>query len=158
MSAVIPDQAKTIARIKRLALDLLARRDHTTLELKQKLSKKGFAPEDLTHVLEELEAAGLINHHRLIENYTHYRQGKGFGPRRITMELQLKGIPETAIAEQLKITDNVWFTEIRTLWHKQFKGRLPQNAHERGRQMRFLLNRGFTQEQIRSVLQGDEDN
>ncbi len=151
------DHDKTIARIHRLALGLLTRRDHSPQELKQKLAKKGFALEDITTVLATLESAGLINLSRLAENYTHYRKSKGYGPRRIAMELQAKGIPEATIAEQIEITDNAWFTEIRTLWQKHFKGRQPKDARERARQLRFLFNRGYTQDQIKTVLSGDRE-
>lgn len=149
---------KTIARINRLALGLLTRRDHSPIELKQKLSKKGFKQEDIAAVLAKLESAGLINLSRLAENYTHYRKSKGYGPRRIAMELQAKGIPETTIAEQIEITDNAWFTEIRSVWQKQFKGRQPRDPREKAKQLRFLFNRGFTQEQIKVVLSGEDEN
>lgn len=151
------EQRKAQEKIRRHALYLLARRDHTSLELKQKLSRKDYAHTDIDAVITRLEEAGLINAARFAESYTHYRRSKGYGPRRIAMELQSKGIAEAVIAEQVQITDNAWFTEIRTIWRKHFKGRVPADQRDRARQLRFLYNRGFTQDQIKSVFGTDDE-
>lgn len=150
------DQRKLQEKIRRHALFLLTRRDHTSLELRQKLSRKDYPETGIAAVIASLEETGLINAERFAESYSHYRRGKGYGPRRIVMELQAKGIAEAVIAEQVKITDNAWFTEIRTIWRKHFKGRLPADQRERARQLRFLYNRGFTQDQITSVFKEEE--
>ncbi|HTM64524.1 MAG TPA: regulatory protein RecX [Gammaproteobacteria bacterium] len=149
------DTNKLLEKIRRHALYLLTRRDHTCLELKQKLSRKGYDDAHIVSIIASLEEAGLINAARFTESYTHYRRGKGYGPRRIAMELQAKGVAESVIAEHVKIADNAWFTEIRIVWRKQFKCRLPEDARDRAKQMRFLYNRGFTQEQIKSVFEDE---
>ena len=143
-------------RTRRHALFLLTRRDHTSLELRQKLSRKDYPNAGIDTVIAALEETGLINAVRFAESYSHYRRGKGYGPRRIAMELQSKGIAEAVIAEQVKITDNAWFTEIRAIWRKHFKGRQPADQRERARQLRFLYNRGFTQDQITSVFDDEQ--
>jgi len=150
------DHRKLLEKLKRHALFLLARRDHTSLELSQKLSRKGYPEADIATVLTNLEQAGLINARRFTESYTHYRRGKGYGPRRIAMELQAKGVAEAMIAEQVKITDNTWFADIRTIWRKHFKGRLPADQQQRAKQLRFLYNRGFTQDQINSIFKNTD--
>ena len=146
------DPKKMLEKIRRHALYLLARRDHTRQELWQKLSRKDYPKPDIDSVLTRLEEAELINSARFAENYTHYRRRKGYGPKRIIMELQAKGVDEAVIAEHVEITDNAWFAELSTIWHKQFKGRLPADQKNYGRQMRFLYNRGFTQDQINKLF------
>lgn len=143
---------KKLEKVRQRALRLLTRRDHSVYELTQKLLDKDCDPHDVKVILGDLERAGLINETRFAENYSHYRRKKGFGPRRISKELAAKGVPETVIAEQVQITDNAWLIEIRTIWRKQFKGRLPSDHASYARQMRFLYNRGFTQDQIKSIL------
>lgn len=150
------DQRKLLEKIRRHALFLLTRRDHTSLELRQKLSRKDYPVTAIDTIITRLEETGLIDPLRFTESYTHYRRSKGYGPRRIAMELQQKGIADGVIAEQVKITDNAWFTEIRDVWRKQFKGLLPTDQQQRARQWRFLYNRGFTQDQIQSVFDNDE--
>ena len=47
---------------------------------------------------------------------------------RIRAELLERGITEEFIAEHhLNITDNAWFTEVRNVWQKHFKGMLPSD-------------------------------
>jgi regulatory protein len=147
-----PDHRKLLEKIRRHALFLLTRRDHTYLELKQKLSRKDYAPADIETILTSLESTGLINDQRFAESYTHYRRNKGYGPNRIRMELQARGLTEAVIAEHLQITDNAWFSDIQRAWRKQFKGRLPADHKEKAKQLRFLYNRGFTQNQIHSIF------
>lgn len=146
-----------LAKIYQNALNLLTRRDHSRLELVQKLSRKNYDRADIDTTLQRLEAEGWINESRFTENYANYRRRRGFGPRRIAMELGSKGIQETMIAEHLQMADNAWLIEIRTIWQKQFKGRKPCDAQTRAKQMRFLFNRGFTQDQIASIFKNTEN-
>lgn len=147
---------KTRDRIHHSALNLLTRRDHSRMELQQKLGRKNYTTEDIEPVLDRLSSAGLLDDQRFAESYLRYRRSRGFGPMRIRMELQTKGITESMIAEVIQMTDNAWFTDVRNVWQKQFKGRLPADNSERARQMRFLYNRGFTQEQINSVFRDND--
>lgn len=151
------DERKQFIKAHRKALDLLARRDHARGELRLKLIQKGFPSTLAEAVIQQLESKGLINASRFAENYTHYRRQKGYGPRRIALELETKGVPEAVIAEHVKITDNAWLIDIRTVWKKHFKSRLPADKMQRAKQMRFLLNRGFTQQQINTLFKHSEE-
>lgn len=99
-----------------------------------------------------LAHAGLINERRFTENYVYWRRAKGFGPHRICLELQARGIPDEMIAEHVQITDNAWLADIHKVWQKHFKGKPADDLKSRAKQMRFLQHRGFTQQQIESVL------
>ncbi|VVC76253.1 Regulatory protein RecX [Aquicella siphonis] len=142
--------------IRRVILGWLARRDYSRFELTQKLKSKGYPAEDSARILEELVQTGLINEQRFTENYIYWRRGKGYGPLRISMELQARGIPAEMIAEHLHITDNAWLDHINKVWQKHFKNRLPADYKTRARQIRFLNHRGFTREQIESVFDSDD--
>lgn len=104
-------------------------------------------------VLTQLIQSGLLNEQRFVEHYIHFRLNKGYGPLRIKMELQARGLTSEMIAEQLKITDNAWFDEILKVWQKHFKGKIAKEPKLRAKQIRFLQQRGFTREQIESVLE-----
>jgi regulatory protein len=95
----------------------------------------------------------IINEQRFTENYIHWRRAKGYGPLRIAMELQARGITREMIAEQLDISDNAWFQQVQKVWHKYFKGNANSDFKLRAKQIRFLLHKGFTQEQIESVFE-----
>ena len=132
---------------------MLARRDYSTKELSKKLNAKQYPPDEIEIVLADLAKAGLLSDLRFTENYISSRTKKGYGPLRITFELQSRGISQEMIAEALKITDNTWLTEIRLVWHKHFKGKIPKNFKDKAKQIRFLQYRGFTQEQIENALE-----
>jgi regulatory protein len=141
-----------LKEIRRAAMNLLARREHSEIELARKLRRKGFAEDNIQQVTIQLIQENLLSNHRFIENYIHFRRAKGFGPLRIQAELIERGIHEELIDHHLKITDNAWFAEVREVWRKRFKNQMPQDFKTRAAQMRFLYSRGFTSEQIESVF------
>ncbi len=138
--------------IRRAALNFLARREHSETELYRKLRKKKYSEDHIRVVLAALTKEKLLSNHRFIENYIHFRRGKGFGPLRIQAELIERGIDAELIDHHLKIADNAWFTDVRDAWRKRFKNQMPSDYKTRAQQMRFLYSRGFTGEQIESVF------
>lgn len=138
--------------IRQAILSLLTRRDYSERDLLIKLGTKGHDSEEIKLVIAELAQTGLINDRRYTENYIDSRRRKGYGPRRILVELQTHGIDDEVIAELLNIADNAWFTGARNTWQKHFKGMPPKDFKSRVKQIRFLQYRGYTQEQIASVL------
>jgi len=141
-----------LKEIRRAATGLLARREHSETEIYRKLQKKGFAEENIQQVISVLTQEKLLSNTRFIENYVYFRRGKGLGPLRIQAELMERGIPKELIDHHMKITDNAWFAEVRDVWRKRFKNRMPADFKTRAQQMRFLYSRGFTSEQIESVF------
>lgn len=144
-------------RIYQKALNYLARRDHSRQELKHKLKTKGYAKELISTVIQSLVEDGAINESRFAENFIFWRREKGYGPERISMELLAKGIDQTIIGEHIHLTDNAWITAASRIWHKHFKGKLATDFKTRSKQIRFLLYRGFTRDQIESVLDASEE-
>lgn len=136
-------------------LNWLARRDYSKHEIAQKLKTKFYSAKAIHAIITNLAQEGLINEQRFTENYIYWRKEKGFGPLRISAELQARGILPEMIAEHLQITDNAWLEKARKVWQKQFKCKLPEDFKLRAKQMRFLQCRGFTQEQIESVFGND---
>jgi regulatory protein len=131
---------------------LLARRDHSHTELFRKLLHKNFLDTDIHTVLDSLSQEGILSEARFTENFIQYKRNKGFGPLRIQAELIQRGINEESIEHHLEISDNAWFMSARAVWQKRFKNRLPLDYKGRAQQMRFLQYRGFTREQIESVI------
>lgn len=142
--------------LKARALNFLTRREHSRRELGHKLARWCEDPTEIAQVLDELQARGWLSEQRLIEQLAQARRGK-YGSRRIAHELREKGVSEAAIATaaaQYRADD---LAAARMVWQRKFN-RVPQDARERSRQMRFLLGRGFDMEIISKVLRGGEDN
>ncbi len=141
-----------LKEIRRAAMNFLARRDHSEVELSRKLRRKKFADELIQSVIQALTQENLLSQDRFVENYIHFRRAKGWGPLRIQAELMERGIHQELIDRYVKITDKTWFSEVRMVWQKRFKNEAPQDFKSRAKQMRFLYSRGFTSEQIESVF------
>lgn len=133
---------------RKKALDMLARREHATKEIREKLLGKGIAPRLVDDTLEKLVAEGLLSDRRFVEAYLQSRRNRGYGPLRIQAELRLRGIDDELIDGYINLHDKQWSDSIRNVWHKRFADHIPADVKERARQMRFLQYRGFTNEQI----------
>jgi regulatory protein len=136
--------------LKTRALGYLARREHSRLELERKLAPHAQTSEELSSLLDTLEQRGFLSAVRMVEQVIHMRKSK-FGSQRIVHELREKGIAENLIAAALPNIRETEHENAREVWRKKF-GAMPANAKELGRQMRFLMGRGFPAEVIRQVL------
>jgi regulatory protein len=133
---------------------LLARREHSRLELERKLRQRGMDGADLAPVLDELAAANLQSDARFAEHYARGRAERGYGPLRICAELQARGIGSAGVATALAILEADWAGQACLAREKRFGPDRPADLKERARQTRFLLQRGYSQEQIRRALPG----
>ena len=136
--------------LKTRALGYLARREHSRFELERKLAPHAQTSEELSSLLDKFEQRGFLSAARMVEQVTHMRKSK-FGSQRIVHELREKGIAENLIAAALPNIRETEQENAREVWRKKF-GAMPANAKELGRQMRFLMGRGFTAEVIHQVL------
>ncbi|HLB43113.1 MAG TPA: regulatory protein RecX [Gammaproteobacteria bacterium] len=142
--------------IREAILGLLANRDHSQHEVVKKLTAKGYSSDEINSLILEFIQNRWIDDRRFTENYILKRRNKGYGPYRINIELRAFGISDELIAENLQIADNLWLTEIQKVWQKRFKGEQAEHYKNRAKQIRFLQYRGFTSEQINSVIDHPE--
>jgi regulatory protein len=153
-----PSQLHTTLRKK--AMDLLARREHAVAELQQKVQayakKQDLDEREVTVVIEELIGDGLVSDERFTEAFVRYRRNNGYGPRRIQTELRERGVSEKISAAYLDFADPQWLEQVAQVRRKRFGEDMPKDYKERARQARFLQYRGFTTDQVRWVLAGDD--
>jgi regulatory protein len=150
-------------RVKAKALQWLAQREHSRVELARKLShwqSRGITDETcdaavqaetVASVLDELTQAGLLSDERFTQSRLHQRQGR-FGNRRIAYELKQHGL--LASDAQWSELHSSEAERARAVLEQKFKavssGALP--ADQVMRAQRFLVGRGFSSEAIRSAL------
>lgn len=134
------------------ALDLLARREHSQKELKQKLMKRDFSAELIDDVLSEIAEQGWQSDLRFAEDYLSARKRDLYGPERIRMELSERGVSDDIIDSLLNVHDDEWFELARQLKLKKFGEAIPEEYAEKAKQMRFLQYRGFTLDQINQSI------
>jgi regulatory protein len=138
--------------LKGRALRLLSGREYSRAELVKKLSQFETAPGELEKALDELQAKDFINEQRVVDSVLHRRSAK-LGTARIKQELQSKGLDAGAVLDAVDLLKSTEVERAREVWRKKF-GTAPENPSERGKQIRFLMSRGFGSETIRKVISG----
>ncbi len=138
--------------LKGRALRLLSQREHSRAELERKLAPHEEVPGELAKALDELQARDFINDGRAVDSLVNRRAGK-LGSARIQQELANKGLSGEAVAEALENLKDTEFSRAQAVWRKKFSAP-PQDPHERAKQMRFLMTRGFNAEVVRRVVKG----
>ncbi len=152
MSLADTDTDADAKLVRTAALSLLARREHSRMELTRKLELKGYATVVVGQVLLSLEEDGYLSDARFAEVYVRVRSERGYGPMRIRAELRERGVADAIIATSLAPYQDAWLTQLERIRAKRF-GRAGDFT-ERARQTRFFQARGFTMEQISAVLAG----
>lgn len=138
------------AALYETALRLLTQREHSRVELSQKLQQLGGNSSTIEKLLDELSAKNYLNDARFAEAYVRMRMQRGMGPLKIRHELRLKGLDAALISTALQTVD--WHALLLELCLK--KQTLGHSLHQKDRekQQRFWLQRGFQLDQIRDVL------
>jgi len=142
---------RPVVTVRHAAMDLLARREHSFQELIQKLSKR-FEEEDIRPAVEKLKDENLQSDQRYLEAYIRFRKNKGFGPLKIEAELYPKGLGSDQIRACLYAEENDWADLCRQALDKRFSSLNKTNLKERAKCERFLMQRGFSHELIRAVI------
>lgn len=86
---------------KQRALEMLDRRDYSCAELKKKLLEKGESPEDAEDAVSYLASLGFVDDQRYASLVVRQYAGKGYGARRVRMELMRRGLSREIIDEAL---------------------------------------------------------
>jgi len=150
--------------LKSRALQLLAQRDQSRLELRRKLLRRARGREadtaadadvdpgalvaEVDALLDWLEANRFLSDARFAESRVHARAQR-FGVQRIRSELAQHAVelsPELAASLAASEIDRAAAIRARRF------GALPGSAAERAAQSRFLLGRGFSPELVQRLM------
>jgi len=134
------------------ALDLVSRREHSRHELMQKLDKR--YPETspiIEEVLDKLEINKILDDERFAEMYLNSRARKGFGPKKIEMELNSRKVNSLFISNAIEAYEN-WLENAQKVLKKKFKDQKPEDYQSKMKQKQFLFSRGFSAPIIDKLL------
>ena len=135
------------------ALRLLGRREHSRLELWHKLSRKVSDEQILSEVLDHLENQGWLDDARFAGVYARQRMEIGYGPLRIRAELEQRGVSDQPQALEA-VDEDYWCALAARQRYQRFGVTPDMSWKEKGRQGRFLAQRGFSMGQIDAALAG----
>jgi regulatory protein len=141
--------------LKGRALRFLSMREHSRLELGRKLSKYAEEGDDVDALLDFLEKNNWLSQARFSESLIHRRAAR-FGNSRIVAELQSHGVAGEALQELKAGLNDSETARACEVWQRKF-GQVAADPAERNKQMRFLMQRGFSQTAVRVALKGKPD-
>jgi len=152
----MPAAAADSAAIRLRALDYLARREHSRLELNRKLELKFPARSaQVAKALDRLEQQGLLSDRRFAEAFVRAGLARGQGPWRMRAELCQRGIAGDLIDAVIDGAGIDWRDLAVQVLAKKFGASPAADFREKTRRMRFLQQRGFSADLIRSTV-GDD--
>jgi regulatory protein len=141
-------------QIRKRAIALLARREYSRAQLREKLSCTG--PSDaIDAVLDSLAASGLQSDVRFAQAWINAHMRR-WGVIRLRHTLRLCGIDETVIehalcAARAEGQDHDDITHARDVLTRKFQ-QAPDNPKAWAQQARFLQGRGFDADTVRKAL------
>ena len=127
-------------------LKMLMRREHSRLELFQKLQTKGFDVDVVNESISKLVEQNYQSDDRFSEEFIQMRFNQGKGPVKIASELKMRGINTF----DLSIFD--WFQLAKEIRQRKFGDLSSLDFKETAKQKRFLQSRGFTLDQINQAF------
>jgi regulatory protein len=158
--ALVLQKANQLQKAKSVALEYLSHKARTRKEVEDKLLAKEYPPEIVEQVVQRMLDLGYINDEQYAKNYTKSRyQSKGYGPRRIQMELYKRGIrgsqAEEAVREIFEAQEDP-LDSIREKARRKWVRLVSSESDPRKRQKKmgdFLMRRGFQYDDVRRLVE-----
>ena len=133
---------------KSTAVRLLSRREHSAFEIRAKLAKREFDNSEIEQTIVELIQGGWLSDERFAEAYIRMRQLKGFGPIRISIELNERGVKESIVETYLHAGETSWSQTLVEQYKKKYKNKAIEDYSDKAKRIRFLQYRGFSLDSI----------
>mgnify|MGYP003365084550 CR=1 FL=1 len=179
------DQAKKLNTLIARAMRLLGQRDHGEAELRRKLltppqpfsrpsaykakstaemrskvvpqAVEEICPQLVEQVIAYCYQHSWLDDEKFAGHYISGRSNKGLGAQRIRSELIQKGVDKEIITQALENCDIDWCSKAYDLATRKFGQPLPTDWKEKSKVLRYLLYRGFFQEEIQAIYRDFED-
>lgn len=175
-----PIEKTRLTALRRRAMDYLARREHSRLELAQKLAKAFPDEKDevITSILDQLVFDNLLSNYRFCESFFNSRVQRGYGPRMIRFELQQRGVEQVLVDRVFAEAGVDWQSVINRLARRRGLATIDAGLEEESeidtadgvnsgvnsgvnkqslsardwqRHQRYFLSRGFSPEYINNL-------
>ncbi len=140
--------------LKARALRYLSIREYSPKELAGKLSTYLEEGDDLAALIEWLQKQGFLSEERFAEAFVRRRSSR-YGSGRVLRELEMHGVGEKTLDEAKSVMSENEFERALGIWLKKF-GIKPVDASEKAKQIRFMMQRGFSGDIVRRILNREE--
>lgn len=138
------------------SVGLLARREHSEFELRQKLHSREFEANDIDIAIERLLDKDYLSDLRFAQSTFRHRVNRGYGWRYIANELKQKGVCSTIVQNLQNNCEIDWYLQAELAYNKRFDEIREKDAQERqkekAKRIRFLQYRGFSTDEIFALV------
>ena len=134
---------------------LCSRGEKCRADIRMKLEKKNISSEDINNILQALEEDGFLDEVRYAKAYVHDKSRlQGWGPRKISGMLKMKGIPEEIIESTMfQLDDEMLMANLEDALNKKDKTiKETDPVKLRARLVRYGINKGYNYWQVLRVL------
>ena len=143
--------------ITKLITKYLSIREHSKLELINKLSKKGFELHEINESIREFSLKNIQSDLRFAEEFLRSRVKKNKGPRLISSELISRGISEGLVSSKIaEIPVDTWRNHAHEALIKKLKS-TKLSIKDEDKIYSFLIGRGFDHKMIKYVINEYKD-
>lgn len=148
-------QEAAFQKAKAKALTLLSYKEYTTAELRKRLC--GVTdPDTAQRTVDRMEELGLLNDEDYAQRYAQdLARRRGFGERRIRMEMRQKGLPPETIDFAVSFLETDPVAQARELLEKKYP-LWQEDERVKRRAYGALVRRGFGSDDIRRAMADNE--
>ncbi|BEE10782.1 regulatory protein RecX [Aeromonas dhakensis] len=155
-----PTFAEQLAAARGYAMRSLARRESAESELARRLRQQGYQEEVIEAVVDYCRGYNWVNDERYGAMAVRAGAAKGHGPLKVRFDLRRKGLDDGQIDAAFEQPELDWFELAFELLERRAKIADLADFKLRMKWLKYLLGRGFTQDQARyaiSALQEREE-
>ena len=140
------------------AIALLARREHSSKELQQKLLRRGYLLDDIKEVLQFVQEKNYQSDIRAADCIFRNRLSRGYGWQYIESEMVQKGVTFEIIDSIRQAAEIDWQHQAMLVYSKKYGDDKIVDQKEKAKRIRFLQYRGFSLDEIMSVVNSNSVN
>lgn len=143
--------------ITKLITKYLSIREHSKLELQNKLSQKGHDLSDIRDCIDEFSSKDVQSDLRFTEEFIRSKLKKNKGPRLISSELLTRGISDSLINKKIsEISYQEWSKAAVLALKKKLSGS-SVCFKDKDKIYSFLISRGFDHKMIKYAIDEQKD-
>lgn len=135
-------------------VNLLARREYSEFELRNKMQEKAFSEEEIETALAHCQQKNWQSDKRFAENYINARSQRGYGVNRIKQELrQLKGVSSDIIEEAFWESSIDWESLALNVLKKKFPNYAEKQTPKTKQKIwQYMISHGFYSEEFSDFI------
>ncbi|MBP0602695.1 regulatory protein RecX [Aeromonas sanarellii] len=149
---VEPTFEEQLAAARAYAMRSLARRESAESELARRLCQQGYQEEVIEAVLDYCRGYNWVNDERYGAMAVRAGAAKGQGPLKIRFDLRRKGLDDGQIDAAFEQPELDWFELAFALLERRASVAELDDFKLRMKWLKYLLGRGFTQDQARHAI------